>query len=289
MDLTVAGRGESGLGKKTDARVEEGNPGLVRAMHDIALNETPENRKKVYEALLGSMLLVPVPEIPADLSGLGPGLHTATSKTLIQLRRITDRNQTQVTTAFTDLEALRNWDPNTPYLGLNAPDLFRLVMGTDIQEVAINPFDPIRKMIRPGGRVTRAELELLAKRIVPGSPESKTAQFQLKANEKVLIGRPANPPSPAVAELLRSTAASLPSISELYVFQMATQAGSSHTVIGINVSEDVSREQQDEIARSLGASVQAELKTGQSLDFMFLRGAMREQIRGLGALIFRRE
>ena len=55
------------------------------------------------------------------------------------------------------------------------------------------------------------------------------------------------------------------------------------------MSEDVSREQQDEIARSLGASVQAELKTGQSLDFMFLRGAMREQIRGLGALIFRRE
>jgi hypothetical protein len=279
---------ESGLGKKTDARVEEGNPALARAMRDIALNENPENRKKVYEALLGSMLLVPVPEIPADLSGLGPGLHTATSKTLIQLRRITDRNQIQVTAAFTDLEALKNWDPNTPYLGLNAPDLFRLVMGTDIQEVAINPFDPGQKMIRPGGRVTRAELELLAKGIVPGSAESKTVQFQLRANEKVLIGRPANPPSPAVEELLRSRAASFPSIGELYVFQMA-QAGASHTVIGIDLSEDVSREQQDEIARGLGASVHAELKAGQSLDFMFLRGAMREQIRKLGGVIFRRE
>jgi hypothetical protein len=279
---------ESGLGKKTDARVEEGNPALARAMRDIALNENPENRKKVYEALLGSMLLVPVPEIPADLSGLGPGLHTATSKTLIQLRRITDRNQIQVTAAFTDLEALKNWDLNTPYLGLNAPDLFRLVMGTDIQEVAINPFDPGQKMIRPGGRVTRAELELLAKGIVPGSAESKTVQFQLRANEKVLIGRPANPPSPAVEELLRSTAASFPSIGELYVFQMA-QAGASHTVIGIDLSEDVSREQQDEIARGFGASVHAELKAGQSLDFMFLRGAMREQIRKLGGVIFRRE
>jgi hypothetical protein len=288
VDLTVAGLGESGLGKKTDARVEEGNPALVRAMHDIALNENPENRKKVYEALLGSMLLVPVPEIPADLSGLGPGLHRATSKTQIQLRRITDRNQVQVTAAFTDLEALRNWDPNTPYLGLNAPDLFRLVMGTDIQEVAINPFDPVRKMIRAGGRVTRAELESLSKGIVPGSPESKIAQVQLKTNEKVLIGRPAHPPSPAVEELLRSKAASFPSIGELYVFQMA-RAGSSHTVIGINLSEDVSREVQEEIARSLGASVQAELKGGQSLDFMFLRGAMREQIRKLGAVIFRRE
>jgi hypothetical protein len=280
---------ESGPGKKTDARVEEGNPTLVRAMHDIAINENPENRKKVYEALLGSMLLVPVAEIPADLSGLGPGLHTATSKTQIQLRRITDRNQIQLTAAFTDLEALRNWDPNTPYLGLNAPDLFRLVMGTDIQEVAINPFDPSRKMIRPGGRVTRAELELLSKGIVPGSPESKIAQVQLKANEKVFIARPANPPTPALEELLRSIAASFPAISELYVFQMATQGGTSHTVVGINLGEDVSREQQDEIVRSLGASAQAELKGGQSLDFMFLRGAMREQIRKLGGLIFRRE
>jgi type III secretion system (T3SS) SseB-like protein len=280
---------ESGPGKKTDVRIVEGNPVLVRAMHDIALNENPENRKKVYEALLGSMLLVPVPEIPADLSGLGPGLHTATSKTQIQLRRVIDRNQIPITTAFTDLEALKNWDPNTPYLGLNAPDLFRLVMLTDIQEVAINPFDPVRKMIRAGGRVTRAELELLASRVVPGSAESKAVQFQLRANEKVLIGRPASPPSPAVEQLLRSTATSFAAIAELYVFQMATQAGPSHTVIGINLGEDVSREQQDEIARSFGASVQAELKGCQSLDFMFLRGAMREQIRKLGAVVFRRE
>ena len=280
---------ESWSGKKKDSRSEDGNPALVRAMHDIALNDNPETRKTVYEALLGSMLLVPVPEIPADLAGLGPGFHTATSKTQIQLRRITDRNQVQVTAAFTDLEALKNWDPNTPYLGLNAPDLFRLVIGTDIQEVAINPFDPVRKMIRPGGRVTRAELELLANGIVPGSPASKTIQLPLKANEKVLIGRPTKPPSPAVEELLRSKAASFSSIGELYVFQMATQAGSSHTVIGINLREDVSREQQDEIARSMGASVQAELKGGQSLDFMFLRGAMLEQIRALGGLIFRRE
>jgi len=162
------------------------------------------------------------------------------------------------------------------------------VMGTDIQEVAINPFDPGQKMIRPGGRVTRAELELLAKGIVPGSAESKTVQFQLRANEKVLLGRPANPPSPAVEKLLRSAAASFPSIGELYVFQMA-QAGASHTVIGIDLSEDVSGEQQDEIARGLGASVHAELKAGPSLNFMFLRGALREQIRKLGGVIFRRE
>jgi hypothetical protein len=273
------------FGKKNKARLEDGSPELVRAMHELASNEKPENRKKVYEALLGSMLLVPVPEIPA---GLSPGLQTTTDEVRIQLTGMTDRNQLRVTAAFTDLEALRNWDPNTPYLGLKAQELFRFVMGTDIQEVAINPFDPIRKMMRPGGRVTRPEIDLLSKGLLPSRVGPKDVQFQLKANEKVFIGRPAHPPSQAIEELLRSKAASLPAIAELYIFQMATQAGSSHTVVGIDVSENLARGEQDEIARSMGVAIRPELKPGQSLDFLFLRGPMRDQVRALGAPIFRR-
>jgi len=275
---------DSLFGKKKEARLEDGGPELVRAMEEVASNDGAENRKKLYETLLGSMLLVPVPEIPA---GLTPGLHTATHETRIQLTAVTDRNQVRVTSAFTDLEALRNWDPNTPYLGLKAQELFRLVMGTDIQAVVINPFDPIRKMIRPGGRVTRVELDLLSKGLIPGYIGPKGVQFQIKANEKIFIGRPANPPSQAVEALLRSKAASFPSIAEIYLFQMATQAGSSHTVIGINLSENAARDQ-DQIAKSLGTSVQAELKHGQSLDFMFLRGSTLDQVRAAGTLIFRK-
>jgi len=151
---------DSLFGQKKEARLDDGNPELVRAMNELALHEKPENRKKVYEALLGSMLLVPVPEIPV---GLVSGLQTTTNEMQIQLTWVTDRNQVRVTAVFTDLEALRNWDPNTPYIGLKAQELFRFVMGTDIQEVAINPFDPIRKMIRPGGRVTRPEIDLLGR------------------------------------------------------------------------------------------------------------------------------
>ncbi len=277
---------DSLFGKKKEARLENGSPELVRAMGEVASNDGAENRKKLYETLLGSVLLVPIPEIPA---GLAPGLHTATQETRIQLTAMTDRNQVRVTSAFTDLEALRNWDPNTPYLGLKAQELFRLVMGTDIQAVLINPFDPIRKMIRPGGRVTRAEMEVLATGIVPNFTGSKTAQFQLKANEKVFIGRPVHPPSQAMEELLKKEADSFPAIVELFVFQMATQAGSSHTVIGINLSEDIARNRQDEIAKSMSMAVQPELKHDQSLDFMFLRGPMRDQVRALGSLIFRRQ
>jgi hypothetical protein len=99
-------------------------------------------------------------------------------------------------------------------------------------------------------------------RLEGSNPTPKDVQFQIKANEKVLIGLPADPPSSAIEQLLRSKASSFPSIAELYVFQMATKAGSSHTVIGIDLSEDVVRNQQDEIARTLGVSVQSELKPG---------------------------
>jgi hypothetical protein len=231
------------------------------------------------------MLWVPVPEVPREL---GAGLQTTKGPVQLQITGITDRDGTRLTPAFTDSEALRNWDPNTPHLAIKAQELFRLVMESNIQGIIINPFDPIRKMIRPGGRVTRAELDLLSKGLIPSHIGRKGVQFQIKANEKIFIGRPAHPPSQAVEELLKSKAASFPSIAELYLFQMATQAGPSHTVIGINLCESVARDQQDEIAKGLGTSVQPELKHGQALDFMFLRGSTLDQVRGAGALIFRK-
>ncbi len=248
---------------------------------------SPATRKKLYDALLASMLLVPVPEIP---TGLSPGLHTAREDAPIGLTTVSDRKGIKVAAAFTDVKALKNWDPNTPYVGINAQDLFSLVMGSDIQELAINPFDPIRKMIRPGGRVKRNEMELLSKGVAPGYSGPKMAQLQFKANEKIFIGRPAHPPSAEVEELLKTRAASFPSVAELHVFQMATQQqGSSHTVIGISLSADISRAQQEEIVWAMGESVRPELGSDQSLDFMFLRGPLRDQVQALCSQIFRRQ
>src|SRR5579862_4103106 len=117
------------LGRKKSPNAEVANPSLVNAMHELALSDNQENRKKFYQTILGSMLLVPVPEVP---KGLGPGMQTTQGDVQLQLTGMLDRNNVRVTTAFTDAEALRNWDPNTPYLGLKAQELFRFAMGTDI-------------------------------------------------------------------------------------------------------------------------------------------------------------
>jgi SseB protein N-terminal domain/SseB protein C-terminal domain len=271
------------FGRKKDSL--DANSALVRAMQEVASHDNPESRKTLYDALLGSMLLVPVPEIPA---GLAPGLQTAGNEVQIRLTAVMDRNQIKITAAFTDVDALRNWDPNIPYMGLKARDLFRVIMGTDIQELAINPFDPIRKMIRPGGRVKRNEMELLSRGVVPEFSGPKVEQYGLKANQKVFIGTPAKPPSAEVEELLKDQAASFASIAELYVFQMATESGPSNTVIGITLNEDVPRTRQEEIVWAMSTSVRPKLESNQTLDFLFLRGPMRDQIRTLGTLIFRK-
>lgn len=66
-------------------------------------------------------------------------------------------------------------------------------MGTDIQQIVINPFDPIRKMIRPGGRVARWEADLLSKGLIPaGKTLGHGTQFQCRAGEVVIGPRPSS-------------------------------------------------------------------------------------------------
>lgn len=41
---------------------------------------------------------------------------------------LTDRQGRRVTPVFSDLAALRNWDPNSPYAGLKAQDFFKKLL-----------------------------------------------------------------------------------------------------------------------------------------------------------------
>jgi SseB protein N-terminal domain/SseB protein C-terminal domain len=270
------------LGRKNANPLEDGNQLLLQAMQKVATNDNPENRKELYEAFLASMLLLPVPEPPAELS---PGMHTLQSGVQLQFVRLMDARQTPVSVAFTDAEALRNWDPNTPYLGLKAVDIFRALITTDIHELVLNPFDPIRKMIRPGGRVKRAEFEVLANGQIPSDLGHQ--QIRINAEEKVLVGLPANPPSAAIQELLRGRAMDISAVSELYFFQMA-RGQSSNTVIGIGLAHEVDDKAKQEIAQALGTAIQHHIEPGKPLDLMFLNGPFGEHIRKIGGVIFRR-
>jgi hypothetical protein len=135
--------------------------------------------------------------------------------------------------------------------------------------------------------VTRREIELLSEGIIPGRVESSSVQFNLKAGERIFVGMPAHPPSSTIQGILKSKAGSLSSVAELYLFQMATQT-SSHTVIGIVLSEDLTDRDKEDIVKNMQISVQPELKPNESLDFTFLHGSNLDQVKKLGGLIFHR-
>ena len=74
------------------------------------------------------------------------------------------------TPVFTDMAALRIWDPNISCAAKPGQDFFKAMMEIDLDEVVINPFDPIRKRIRPMAMVTRFEMKALAAGLVPELP-----------------------------------------------------------------------------------------------------------------------
>lgn len=273
------------FGTKKESSYDGPNAGLVRAMHEMALQDNVENRRKLYEALLASTLIIPTPELPKGFQS--PGQTLSYPNTRIDMIGL-NKNGQKVTPAFTDEEALRTWDPNTPSLGLKSQALFQMVMGTDIQGVIINPFDPIRKMIRPGGFVTRSELEFLAQGLVPSRFGSSGFQVQLKAGQSIAIGLPAVRPGPDIEEALRSAAMGNPVITELWLFQMANPEGGSHTAVGIQIDKIIPRDREGELVAKLIEAIRPILKQGQSLDFLFLRGKLGQDVKALGASIFRR-
>lgn len=52
--------------KRQGSQYDGDNALLVKAMHELALNNNPENRKRMYEELLKSTILIPTPEPPTD-------------------------------------------------------------------------------------------------------------------------------------------------------------------------------------------------------------------------------
>jgi hypothetical protein len=259
------------------------NPELIRAMHAVATNDNAETRKQLYTAMLDAMFFIPVPEVP---QGLAPGTQTLNQGFQLRVPGLLDNDQIPVTVGFTDVAALRNWDPNTPYIGLNAVDVFRFLLGTNIQDLVINPFPPTHRMVRPGGRVKRHEMEQLANGVIPGS--DRLRQMQFKAQEQVFIGLPANPPSGEIQNALRNKAAETPTIAALYFFQMARKEGENNTVIGIDLNASAGNGQQPEVAQAMGEAIRGKLKPNERLDFMFLTGSFGEQIRKIGKMIFYR-
>lgn len=263
------------------------NTPLLKAIESVASADDPRSRMNLYRALLGSVLLVPVPEIP---EGLGEGTHASPHSVDIALLQLTDSQHRQVTPAFTDEEALRNWDPNTPFIGLKADVYFRLVKGTEISAILINPFDPVRKMLRPGGRILRFEFEALAEGMLPGWPDASGAtHMTFAAGKSVSIGQPANLPPEEILKAIIAALRGVREIKELYLFQMSSEEGDSRTVLGIDWVRPPEEQRGKAILEALAQAVHPLLSERNYLDFIVLKDSFGDAVRQQGKRLLERD
>lgn len=256
------------------------NKALLRAIQNVGSADSPQNRDKLYRLLLDCLLFVPVREIPEELR---PGTAAGGRPCNISLQQLRDKQQNAVTPAFTDEEALRNWDPNTPFLGLRAREYFRMVKGTEISAILINPFDPIRKMLRPGGRLARFEFEALSEGILPGRLEASGAMHMTFAEAKTAqIGPPATQLPANILDALVATGRRAAEIKELYLFDMASESGGGHVVIGIDLTRRLDAAEMQKVLKGLAEAVHPMLLGRKYLDFMVLNNALGDDIRRVG-------
>ena len=132
-----------------------------------------------------------------------------------------------VAVAFTDEEALRNWNKSIPWIALQGTRFFQAVASTEAEEIVINPYEldnPASKMIRPGGRVTRWEFEELAEGRIPQEDSNE----QQAEPQSVLVTMPKQMPTPEMFNAIDKVAGSFSEIAAMYFGQVIYPDGEPH-------------------------------------------------------------
>lgn len=207
------------------------NSPLPAAMLAVAHGDSPETRRVLYESMLKTWFLVPTREAPPEASGF----HDMKRDTAAMFSLEHDSAGLLVAVAFTDEEALRNWNKDIPWIALQGTGFFQAVASTDAEEIVINPYeldDPASKMIRPGGRVKRWELEELAQGNLPLIPAAGDSEAETSP-QSVLVTMPTQMPAPEVFAALGAAARKHSDVVALYFAQIIYPDGEPHWTVAV--------------------------------------------------------
>jgi hypothetical protein len=228
----IPGAAQAGTSLAKDQPDFENSP-LPAAMLAVAHGDSPETRHVLYESMLKTWFLVPTREAVPD----APGLHDVQEGTAASFSLEHDSAGLLVAVAFTDEEALRNWNKTLPWVALQGTAFFQAVASTKAEEIVINPYeidDPASKMIRPGGRVTRWEFEALAEGHIPEDDSNE----QAVEPQSVLVTMPKEMPTSEMFDAMSKAARALPEIAGMYFGQVIYPDGEPHWTIAVEFAAD---------------------------------------------------
>ena len=271
---------EGGIGSQDQP--DFANSPLPAAMLAVAHDDSPQKRRALYQSMLQTWFVAPTKETVPDQ----PGFSTVPVNVADSLSLEHDSSGQSVAVAFTDEEALRNWNKSIPWIALQGTAFFQAVASTEAEEIVINPYDvndPASKMIRPGGRVTRWEFEELAEGRIPQTEDDAETQTA----QSVLVTMPKQMPTSEMFNAISQVAVGFPEIVAMYFGQVIYPDGEPHWTIAV---EFAAVPPDKELHRRMTALVKAARRVFPkrvNADLLLASTALGESVKTLGKKFYR--
>jgi len=261
------------------------NPELLSAMETIAKQDSPENRKTLYDAILNSQLLIPIAK---SLGNQGAsGLQQVIGTTDVEFIVVTNKQTQTALLAFTDEQAVHAWKPTESiYIASNAPDLLQMALEMNVAAIVLNVAGPTAR-----GELMRWEIQSLAAGTIPTTttqvgtsvitppPDAEVKFFPLttKPSEKFMTG-------------LAETFASHPQVVAGYLMQAQIGDAAPHLVAGVQLAKVMTEPEIHHVMNHLGDKVSELLAQGEFLDFIVIEDENNVPVEpAADALVFKRD
>jgi hypothetical protein len=189
------------------------NPEVIRAIREVAAEDTPASHRALYTALLASQLLVPTQNAaestPAERSQFAV-VHFGDSEAL---------------PVFTDWDAVALWpDRAVPaqFMVFRGQGVFILARRIDVQHVLINPSGPI------GIRIDSMDIRILGDGALPGQQWQGIIPIQVKKKSLACFGPPRTPVPRDLVERMQQALQTQRHVKRAFLFE-----GSSGVCVGL--------------------------------------------------------
>lgn len=250
---------------------------LPAAMLAVANEDSTQNRQTLYQSMLNSWFIVPTRDTVPDK----PGFSTVPTNVADSFSLEHNSEGQLVAVAFTDEEALRNWNLSIPWIALQGTAFFQALASTEAEEVVINPYEPENpesKMIRPGGIVRRWELEELAGGQIPEKGSTEKAVEP----QGVLVTMPKHMPAPEMFDALAEAARTFHEIVAMYFGQVTYPDGEPHWTIAVEFAAGASAKQVKHMMAALVKAARRVFPKSVTADLLPASTALGQSIKALG-------
>ncbi|HET9167242.1 MAG TPA: enhanced serine sensitivity protein SseB C-terminal domain-containing protein [Candidatus Angelobacter sp.] len=257
------------------------NSPLPAAMLAVAHEDSPQNRQMLYQRMFQTWFVVPTKEAVPDQ----PGFSVVPANVADSLSLEHDSSGQPVAVAFTDEEALRNWQKTIPWIALQGTAFFQAVASTEAEEIVINPYEPENpesKMIRPGGIVKRWEFEELAEGRIPEGHSGK----QVMEPQSVLVTMPQQMHAPEMFDAISAVARKFPEIASMYFGQVIYPDGEPHWAIAVEFAGAPSDKHLNRMMTALVKAAQRIFPKSVSADLLLASTSLGQSIKASGKKIY---